>query len=266
MSETLKGSGDEAITSSPRHQASVVQSTVKAKPQGSARQFCHRVPRFLFLQNRDKTPPPIRGAMGHSIPWGTQGWSKAAWDRDVVARCRQQLPRALGAEPALCIVSLSNWENMPTTLGLGGQWGQSQDALTAQIPDHSLHPHGQAGWAGSQRGILGVLVTVCVPWVHRMACATTTSLRCWPRSRAMSMSPPATSQRSKLPSTSTAPWLSASTPRTRPSPSTPTASTMSPSVVRQAAHGAREGLGAQVNVRAAGSHPCGQGRGGGDEP
>ena len=42
----------------------------KAKPQGSARRFHHHVPQFLFLQNRDKAPPPMGGAMGPSVPWG----------------------------------------------------------------------------------------------------------------------------------------------------------------------------------------------------
>lgn len=73
----VRGSGDEDVTSSPRHQASVVHSTVKAKPQGSSRQFCHRVPQFLFLQNRDKAPPPVRGAMSHPHTPGCPGMEQS---------------------------------------------------------------------------------------------------------------------------------------------------------------------------------------------
>lgn len=114
----------------------------KPTPKAHPRLFCHCVPQFLFLQNRDKAPPPARGAMSHSIPRGT---------RDVAARCRQQPSRAL-AQSQLPAVSLSNQENVPTTLGLGGQRGQSQDALTAQIPDHCLHLQAQEEGQGPSQG------------------------------------------------------------------------------------------------------------------
>lgn len=154
--EALTGSGDKDVTLSSRNQASVVHSTAKAKPQGSSRWFCHCVPHFLFWQNRDKASPPVCGAMSHSIPWGTREWSKAAWGWGWGCGSKMQEPsRALGSEPAPHVVSLSNWESIPTTLGLGGQRGQSQDALIAQIPDHSLHPQGQAGGQGPSEGSWG---------------------------------------------------------------------------------------------------------------
>lgn len=238
----------------------------KAKPQGSARQFHHRVPQFL-LAKQGQGFSTHGWCHGSLRTLGCKDGAGLPGDRDVAARHRQQPPQGLGCRVSspCCVQAMlcpySNWENIPP-------WWVGEDrgvrARMLSQPKSQITPcigaelpRGSQGGQGPSEGSWGHLMTqVCLsPGCCRTACATTTSLRCWPRSQAMSTSPRATSRRSKLPSTSTAPWPSASTPHTRPSPSTPTASTMSPSAVSRVAHGAREDLGAQGDARTPGSPP-----------
>lgn len=56
----------------------------------------------------------------------------------MAARHGQQPPRSLRyVQVVLC--PCSNWENVPSMVGEGGQGDQSQDAVTAPVHDHSLH-------------------------------------------------------------------------------------------------------------------------------